>query len=66
MPVQVILGKLSAFLRDPVGGPAVLGALVIAGTAWSMGWVVATGATALVLLALVLLTPGGPQHPVPA
>ena len=33
--------RLAAFLRDPVGGPAVLGVLVVAGTAWSMGWVVA-------------------------
>lgn len=58
--------RLVAFLRDPVGGPAALGVLVVAGTAWSMGWVVATGAAGLVLFALVLLTPGGPQHPVPA
>lgn len=58
------MSRLAAFLRDPVCVPVVLGALLIGGTAWTFGWNWAVVVTGLVLVALVLMTPPGPQHPV--
>lgn len=58
--------RFSAFLADPAGVPTLAAACVTACMGLALGFSWVPWAVALALVALIVMSPPGPQHPVPA